>query len=880
MTTEPLPEASRLRAFTLGDWLVEPRACRLSRGDSAVKLRPQLVDLLTCLVRHAGEIALKDEILAEVWPGQYIAESGLSRCIAELRQVLLDEAQQPRYIETIPKRGYRLVAPVVWVEDRQAAPGPVPAAGAESTPPPAAPIPGETEAPPTPHRLPFDWRGRWAAVAMLLVASGVVAVVMLVRTPAAVLTERDTVLLADVRNSTGDAVFDDTLRLALAVTLEQAPFLHILSQEAVRAAVARTGRPAAERAVGPLALDVCRREAAAVLIAGSITPIGSRYAIGLEAVACESGDTISRALVQANSREEVLPALQQATTRIREKLGESRESLERHDVPLERATTRSLEALKLLTLGDESRDHARLADALALYRQATDLDPEFALAWARRGAAARNLELGEEMIPAFRRAFELRDRVSQPERFYIEAHYYRSVEGSPEKALEIYETWKRMYPGSVIPPTNMAGLLAGMLGHYDAAATHAREAVRLAPGSSIAHRNLVLAYLGAGRISDARQAIAEAARRGADDQLMHHLMLNMALLDGDRPALEREVQWAGRAPMTALDALRLRAAAAMGGGRLAEGRRLFSQARASAAEVRPGNGIADVRLEEAEAEALLGDQRAARVAVEAALAADAHPAMQVASAVTLALIGDRARAGAILDGLARQGIPDPGELVVSLPLARALVEAMGGHSDTAAAILQPITRFVRGCDFRLVPLGVVALVEMRAGRPSPAAAASSPHRPGWRSPGWASRAPCATRATRRAASRRTTPSWIPGRTPIRLRRSSPRHDESARPSPDTAEVGLLLVSAPRLRSADEHLRVAGTLRAGHLREPTQRARVGDRTVLQVRGRDGLRGDTVRHPRVERRQDVERGRARTPTAMSHARDEKQAHEVPG
>jgi DNA-binding winged helix-turn-helix (wHTH) protein/tetratricopeptide (TPR) repeat protein len=756
------PDTARLNAFTIGDWVVEPKACRVSRGETVVKLRPQLADLLVCLARRAGEIVLKDEILAEVWPGQYIAESGLSRCIAELRQILEDDVRAPRYIETITKRGYRLAAPVVWLEspprERPVERDDVSEAGVASAsttdptasavveqvaieraafhphggaPEPAAPKLREDElrdagsaAKAGRHALRRGRRRRaaWAAAAAVLLASAVTVVLLLLRAHAAMLTERDTVLLADVKNTTSDRVFDDTLRLALAVNLEQAPFLHILPEDVVHAALVRMGRSPDEPVVDALALEVCRREGGAVLLSGSIAPLGSRYAIGIEAVACGSGEAVARAVTEADSKERVLAALDESGTSIRRKLGESRDSLRQHGVPLERATTPSIEALKFLTLGDDNRDHARLADALDLYRRATELDPEFALAWARRGAIARSLELGDEMIPALRRAFELRDRVSQPERFYIEAHYYFSVEGSPEKAMEIYETWKRMYPGSEIPPTNMAGL-ANILGQYEAAVPNAREAVRLGPGNSIACRNLVVAYLGAGRIDEARQAIADALQHGAGDYVVHRSMLNMALFDRDSAAIEREVQWAAREPATALEALRLRAWAAMGEGRLDDGRQMFSEALARAAEIGPSRRTAEVRLDQAQAEALLGDRRTALAAVEAALAADPRQVTMGAAAVLLAQIGEQHRARAVLDEIARQGVSDPGPLIVSLPSARALLAAMEGHHDEAAAILQPTTRFARGSDFGFVPLGVSALVENYAGRPSNAAAA-------------------------------------------------------------------------------------------------------------------------------------------------------------
>lgn len=737
------PDVPRLASFTVGDWLVEPKACHVSRGGTVVKLRPQLVDLLVCLARRPGAIVLRDEILAEVWPGQYIAESGLSRCVAELRQVLKDDAQEPRFIETFPKRGYRLVAPVVWQEaagrsDAGAgANQPDPVTLAPETPVQAVPSPAKSfgdEAPGKPDAASVDervkgWaaglrrRGVLAAAVLGLLATVAVVAVMLTRTPASALTERDTVLLADFRNSTGDAVFDDALRLALAVNLEQAPFLRILPRDVVRAASLRAGRQADEPVIGPLALDVCRREGAAVVLGGSIAPLGRRYVVGIEAVACATGEEIGRAIEQAENKEAVLEALGRAATRIRGDLGESRESLQRHNTPLVHATTPSLEALRALSLGDYHRDHARIDEAFTLYRQATELDPGFALAWARLAAAATVVGRADEAIPALGRAYELRERASAPERFYIAAHYYRVVEADPDKAIETYLAWQQMYPGSAVPPTNLASILSSWMGDYDAALPYAREGVRLAPYSSLAASNLVFACLGAGRVAEAQTALAEAVSHSQDDLLTHQSKLVLALVSDDRAALDREIRWATGVPSGELICLRLRASAAMANGRLHEGRALWADAVAKAREFGPAALVAQVHFERAEAEVLVGDVREARTAAAAGLAADRGTAALLSSALVQALAGDAAPAKASLGEAMRQRVADPVLQRVWVPVVLALDTAGEGRAGEALNILLPVGRFERGRSFGLIPLGVRAIVARMAGRPADAAGA-------------------------------------------------------------------------------------------------------------------------------------------------------------
>ncbi len=745
MPDEPRKRSDLAEDFQVGEWLVQPSIDRMIRGDTLVHLRPQLTDLLVLLARHAGRTVPKETILQEVWARQYVGESGLSRCIAEIRHALNDDAHQPKILETIPKRGYRLVAPVTFLR-RSATEGDggnghghgdleMPRAAARDSgtstagcPAPPDAVTSQPVGGPEPpgegsNAKPVLRKIRGTVLRAVVAAGVVVALASADWGGRPLLSEPDTILIADVRNATGDRVFDDTLRLALAVSLEQAPSLRILPQDAVRSALTRAGHAPDEPVVGPLALDVCRREGAAVLLVGSIARLGSRYAVGIEAVACGTGESVGRELVEAADKEHVLTALEQAAERIRLKLGESRGSLRQHDVPLVQATTPSLEALKALTLGDFNRDHARLGEALALYRQATELDPLFAVAWARRGAAAWNLGLREDAIPAFRRAYDLRDRVSAPERFYIVGHYETIVAGDPAKAIETYRAWRRMYPGSPVPPTNLVFILAGVMGQYEAALPEAREAVRLAPDSSLSHRNLVLAYLGLNRIAEARQTITQAANRGVSDHLMHADLLHLALLDGDQVALEREIGSASNDPMATLTTLRLRASAAMASGHLREARRLWSEALAKAAEIGPARRVADARLDQAEAEALLGDPRAARVAVEAGLAADTGATTLTSSAIVFALIGDAPRARTMLDEVARQTLPDLSSPQVWLPVARALVAAGLGRADEAIGILRPVACFERGSEFQFVPLGVRAIVQRSAGRPADAAAA-------------------------------------------------------------------------------------------------------------------------------------------------------------
>jgi DNA-binding winged helix-turn-helix (wHTH) protein/tetratricopeptide (TPR) repeat protein len=726
MTAQSLERTTFAADFRVGDWLVEPSLDQISRNGHATRLRPQLIDLLVLLARHAGQTVPKEMILASVWAGQHVAESGLTRCIAEIRQALDDRADVPAVIQTIPKRGYRLVAPVMFLDQERTTPG-----GSRGTA--AAPLPTDgldtgldpagAAATGIARLRRLSRRVRWAvslaAAAMFLVAVVWTGVVWS-RVPE--LTVRDTVLLADVANTTGDRAFDGPLRLALAVSLEQAPFLRLLPDDHMRAAAVRAGRPAEAAVSGAVALDLCRREGAAALLAASIAPLGSHYAIGIEAVACGSGESLARELQEVPSKEGVLTAFGAAAARLRATLGESRASLREHDVPIVEATTSSLDALRAVTTGDENRDHARLDEALLDYRRATDLDPKFALAWARRGAVARNLGLDDEAVAAFRRAYELRERVSEPERLYILGHYYRTVADEPEQAVETYRTWQRAYPGSPVPPTNLASIAVSTYGRYADALPDAREAVRLAPYSSIALRGLVYAALGSNRVAEARQALAEAGRRGVEDAIWHDLAFQLAAAAGDEAAMRAQAQWAASRPAAGVAMTWNRALAAATAGRLGEARQLWSDAGAAAARLLPPIRQARARLWEAEAEALLGDPLRARAAAEAAVALHPQPRTMLDAAASLALAGDPGRAAALLADAVRRIEPGVCERPVWLFVSQALVAAKTNRMDQARARLAEIVRFERGRDWAFSPLGARATIDAAAGRPADAAA--------------------------------------------------------------------------------------------------------------------------------------------------------------
>jgi serine/threonine protein kinase/Flp pilus assembly protein TadD len=342
-----------------------------------------------------------------------------------------------------------------------------------------------------------------AAIALLLVAATISAVYLYKRN-ATSLTERDTVLLTDFVNSTGEPVFDGTLKQALAVQLGQTPFLNLFPEERVRETLRFMGRSPDDRVTRDVGREICERQGIKAMLTGSIASLGSHYVITLEALNPRTGDAIAREHIEAESKEKVLSSLGTAASNLRKQLGESLSSIQKYDVAIEQATTSSLEALKAFAMANEERSKGRAEQSLPFYKRAIELDPNFALAYARIGVHYGNREQFESAKPYVQKAYDLRDRVSERERLYITEKYYTYISGEMEKTIETLQTWARLYPNDFIPHNNLS-LNYKLIGRHEEALKEALEAVRLSPNNISAHDNLVTSFFFLGRFDEAEQ---------------------------------------------------------------------------------------------------------------------------------------------------------------------------------------------------------------------------------------------------------------------------------------------------------------------------------------------------------------------------------------
>lgn len=509
-----------------------------------------------------------------------------------------------------------------------------------------------------PQSLPS--RSRWKEL-----ATGMAALVILLAVagwyytarPAHALSRADTILLADFNNKTGDPIFDDTLRQGLAAQLQQSPFLSLVSEQRVQQTLRLMGQPPDAKLSPAIIGDLCQRAGSKAYLSGSISNLGSQYVIGVNAVNCQTGDYLAQEQVTATGKENVLKALGEASTKLREKLGESLKTVQKLDTPIEQATTPSLEALQAYSLGRMTMqgkgDYTR---AVPLLKRSIELDPKFAMAYAMLGTAYHNL--GEKKLSAENtsKAYDLRARVSEWEKFYIESHYYHFVTGDLEKARQAYELWAQIYPREQVPPLNL-GVIYQTLGQHEKSLSEFRESVRLAPSESLNSGNVVSGYIHLNRFDEARAAADEALSKNLDSADLRLYLYQLAFLKNDSASMAKQVSWASGKPGKENLMLYLQASTAAYSGKLAAARELSRQAATSAGQAGEKEMEAGCEAAAALWEALYGNTQEARQHVATTLAKSNGRDAQYVAALALAVIGDSARSQALAEDLEKR-FPD------------------------------------------------------------------------------------------------------------------------------------------------------------------------------------------------------------------------------
>jgi tetratricopeptide (TPR) repeat protein len=499
--------------------------------------------------------------------------------------------------------------------------------------------------------------------------------------------ERDAVVIADFSNSTGEPVFDDTLKEALEVQLRQSPFLSVLSEQRIQGTLKLMGRRPGDTLTPDVARDLCQRTASKAMIAGTITGLGNAYVITLDASNCRTGDVIEKQQVQAESKETVLKALGSAAEQLRRGLGESLASIGKYDAPVREATTGSLDALKSYSFGMATRRQQGDAASLPLFKKAVEQDPEFALAHARLSTVYSNLgeaELAREHIVE---AYALKDRVSEPERLYIIGRYYSTAEPSPQKTIETYQLWNQTYPNDFVPHANLA-VAYERRGEYEKAAEEFRAAIALAPDEPLPRVSLASVYLNQDKLDDAQKTLEDAIARGLDSASIRIQLYLTAFLRHDEAAMARQLE-AARALPEGFRILSAQMKLAAYQGQLARTQELAERFESETTSKTGLKGAAAAQwFDVAQVAAGMGDAAAARAAIGRALALDRSAPTLLNVAFARAIIGDAAETEKLIAEARRLPLASGEDIQTDFRLIDSLLKIRRGDR-TALDLLPP-----------------------------------------------------------------------------------------------------------------------------------------------------------------------------------------------
>jgi eukaryotic-like serine/threonine-protein kinase len=701
--------------YEFDQFRIDPARRQLLRDNRPVPLQPKAFDVLLALVQQSAAVVSKDDLLRTVWPGTYVEESNLSQTIFVLRRTLGDSAEKSRYIVTVPGRGYCFAEKVNVIAektDHEADDKFVVRAHTsshiliEQKDLPAVRVLSPRQSIPRSHIL--------AAVVVLIALGG--TYFYLHRTPP--LTSKDTIVLGDFANSTGDAVFDDTLKQGLGVALRQSPFLNILSDDKVNATLKRMTKPAGIFLSKEIAHEICLRNSSAAFISGSIAAIGDTYVLGLEALNCQTGETIAAQQETARSKQNVMSALGRSASALRRELGESLTSMQKFDVPLEQATTFSLDALKAYTQGQRAQREGDDAGARDLYLRAVQLDPNFARAYAALATNYSNLSQTDYAFENYEKAFALRDRVTNRERYYIEATYYSNVTGETDRAIHIYQEWIANYPQDATPHFNIAAKY-GTIGQFEQATQEMLAAMKLEPDDAGGYGVLIGFYLDQNRLDDAKRTEQEATARHLGGYVLREKRYDLAFLNNDEAGMRAQVAANGNSKDYLL--LNVQANTEAYYGKYRQSRESWTRGVEAATRDDSKPMAAAWQALAAQREAEIGNFDLARKDALAALTVSSSRPVQIRAAIAFARAGDSLQAQHLADALGKQYPLDTVIQNYTLPVVRAAICLNNHDPSKAVDVLKVVESSELGSGPSLYPIYLRGLAHLEIGHGDQAA---------------------------------------------------------------------------------------------------------------------------------------------------------------
>src|SRR5262245_3143518 len=676
------------RHYEFGPFRLDVAERMLLREGEAIPLQPKAFDLLHVLVEHHGHLLEKDELLKIVWPDAIVEEVNLANNISVLRKALGEDGNGQRFIETVPRRGYRFVAGV-----RQIQHAPV-----EEEPPLAMSVAEPLS--PVILRVASERSGKWRRLALALTGGGTIIIAIVAwfyfnRAP--VLTEKDTILLADFENKTGEEIFDKMLKVGLAIQLQQTPFLNRFPEGRVRRELTLMRRSPNERVTAQLALEICQRQNLKAFIAGSLAPLGSHYVITLEAVNGQSGESLANEQVQAESKEQVLSALSRAATRLRERLGESLVSIQRYDRPFHEVTTASPQAFKAYSEARELAASGKSRESIPLYQLAIDIDPDFAIAYSSLAIMYSTTDRPELAAGDARKAYKLKERAGEMEKFRITHIYHWIATGDLNKAIESLLQQRRTYPRAFAGPNDLAATYY-LLGQSEQAIPEAHESIRLNPNFAGAYTNLARSRLRLNHFAEAKDVIEQALQRGLDHRMFHFLLYQLAFIDSDTTGMQRQIDW-GRGNPEEHFALNWQTEAAAFGGQWRDAQKFSRRAIEMTERGDTQETAARYATEQALRGAVFGDCRQAKAGAEQGLKLARGRISLSRAALALALCGEARQAHPLVAAMSKDYPEDTLLNSLWLPLIRGALELQRGNAAQAIEQLQIISRYEEAAEF-------------------------------------------------------------------------------------------------------------------------------------------------------------------------------------
>jgi eukaryotic-like serine/threonine-protein kinase len=680
----------RTRKVRFDAFEVDMRSGEVRKHGIRLKLHGQPFLVLSLLLEHPGDVVTREELRQKLWPGDTFVDfdTGLNSAVKKLRDALCDSAEQPRYIETLPRRGYRFIAPV---ENGDLT---APAAVHERL----AVVPS-----PTPLSLTKRWRVLGVAAFVLFLVVAVASWRVFFARP--VLTGTDVILLANFVNKTGDPIFDNSLDKPLEVKLTESPFLSLLSEADVGSTMRMMRRNPDERVTLDLGVEICKRRGLKALVVPEIAAIGRTYVITLDAIDAHNQKLIARQQVEANNKDQVVAALGKAGSQLRKRLGEGLSSLQKFDAPLDLATTSSLDALQAYRSGLTLYRSGKRREAIPFFERAVELDPQFCSAYDLLGRTYHSLDDGQESKTNFARAFELKDRrLTQEENFQTTVLYYSSITGNVEKAIAAATLYRQVYPRSV-DAANLLGIAYAQMGRTQDALQEFQWAIAHSPVPSAQHNsNASQALMILGRIDEAKTMLDQWRQQGSLTPFQLKLRYRIASIEHDTATMDRLARETSGEDAPWVD-LQMNMAFFLGD--VATLRSLSDAVVSRRKKANQMEAVATELARNADQEAYLGNYHLARNLCAQADQAGNNSALGLfGCSQALAQAADTSAAEALAAKLNELSPEDTFQQKVLLPVTHSTIERARGNLRAAVDVLSPAAQFPnvvvffnRGCAY-------------------------------------------------------------------------------------------------------------------------------------------------------------------------------------